>query len=178
MHGGIKQMNNFHRDLEYSFSMSDAPWWEVVYRKAFVDFLGMADIRKNGWCQASGVDRIVILESGTTLKIDEKVRRKDYGDILLEYISNDRTGSPGWVEKSLNCDFIAYAFEPSQKCYLLPFQTLRRAWQKRKDEWLKGKILRAENKGPIPYSTLSVAVPIKTLLLELAGAIQVDWGAP
>ena len=56
---------------------------------------------------------------------------------MLEYISNDKTGSLGWVEKSLKCDYIAYAFMPSGIAFLLPVNQLQTAWLKNKIVWLQ-----------------------------------------
>jgi hypothetical protein len=165
-------LHKFNEDLEYSHQVANADWWEVVYRKAFPDFLTMGDIQQNGWCQQSGVDRIIVLKSGKIIRVDEKVRREDYGDILLEFLSSEERKTPGWIEKPLNCDFIAYAVEPTKKCYLLPFETLRRAWARNRIKWLQGRIIRAKNEG---YTTCSVAVPVKTLLIELVCSTVFDF---
>lgn len=166
------QLNKFKNDLEFSHQVAEANWWESVYRQAFPDFQIMTDVKENGWSQQSGVDRIIILQSGKILRIDEKIRRTDYGDILLEFLSSEERKTPGWIEKPLNCDFIAYAVIPRRKCYLLPFETLRKAWARKKGEWLAGKIVRAKNEG---YTTCSVAIPIKTLLIELACSTVFDF---
>ena len=79
----------------------------------------------------------------------------------------------GWVAKPLACDFIAYAFIQSQTCYLLPFQTLRRAWRDNCKQWVRDhKRVRAENNG---YVTISVAVPTKVLMEALSDAIKIQW---
>jgi hypothetical protein len=122
-------MHDFNQDLAYSRSQSDAPYWKQVYQKAFPDMTSMVDVRKDGWAQRGGIDRIIITTCGRIWKIDEKVRRRAYDDILLEFISNDITGSLGWIEKDLACDFIAYALVPTQQCYLFPVRPLQRAWQ-------------------------------------------------
>jgi hypothetical protein len=168
-------VNDFRRDLEWSHSQSDAPWWEEVYRHAFPDFSTMHDVRKDGWAQRGGIDRQVILSDGTVLKIDEKARRTDYPDFCLEYYSDVRRKTPGWLGKPLTCDYIAYAFVPSRTCYLLPYQLLRRAWWNHRSEWVAGyREIRAENNG---YTTVSVAVPIPVVLNAITGAMTVRWSA-
>lgn len=167
-------IHDFDKSLEMSAAQSEAPWWEPVYRSAFHNFACMTYVRRDGWAQRGGVDRVITLESGKTLSVDEKVRSVDYPDILLEFWSDKARKVPGWVAKDLACDFIAYAFIPSQTCHLLPFLTLRRAWQVNGRDWVKRygtKI--AHNNG---WLTESVAVPTDVLLGALADAMTVTWG--
>lgn len=166
-------MNDFESDLAYSHSQSDSEWWPVVYNKAFKGIASINDVRQDGWAQRGGIDRLIVLESGRTITIDEKVRRKDWGDILLEFWSSVEKKQPGWVEKELACDYIAYAFEPSQRCYLLPFLELQRAWFNNKDGWLNkyGKV-EAKNAG---YTTVSCPVPTRVLQLTLANGMKIEW---
>ena len=173
-------VHDFEESLDFSESYTDAPWWEEVYRQAFPSMVSMTAVRQDGWAQRGGIDRVIILRSSKTLSIDEKVRRKDRPDILLEYLSNDQTGALGWVAKDLATDYIAYAFIPSQRCYLLPFATLRCAWKEHAAEWIAlGKagddgfrICPAKNPA---YTTFSVAVPIPQLMAALTDAMVIDW---
>ena len=64
-----------------------------------------------------------------TYTVDEKVRTNDWPDVLLERWSDEARRIPGWVEKPLACDFIAYAFAPAGTCLLLPVAALQRAWR-------------------------------------------------
>jgi hypothetical protein len=176
----MKRMNNFNQDLDFSHSMSDKPWWEKVYKKAFVDFSVMHNVRDDGWAQRGGIDRQVILKGGKVINIDEKVRRDDYGDIILEYWSNEEQKVPGWIAKDLACDFIAYAIEPSQKCYLLPFPVLRVVWRDNRGDWVNKalanvagfKIVRAKNPN---YTTVSLAVKTDILLSSIRDAMVITW---
>lgn len=165
--------NDFKTDLAYSHSLEEAGWWEQVYRLAFHNYESMASVRQDGWAQRGGIDRIITLSSGKTLAIDEKVRRKDYGDILIEFWSSYEHKTPGWIEKDLACDYIAYAFEPSKRCYLLPFIDLQRAWRLYKDNWVKDYgTKKADNKT---YTTISCPVPIKELQIAVANGLRIDW---
>ncbi|KKL71604.1 hypothetical protein LCGC14_2093270 [marine sediment metagenome] len=174
--------------MAFSEGYADAPWWEKIYRQAFPSMASMTYVKQDGWAQRGGIDRVITLRSGKGLWIDEKVRSEDRPDILLEYRSNDRTGALGWVAKDLATDYIAYAFIPSQRCYLLPFATLRRAWKEHAAEWIKlGELgrsshwregegfyeCRARNEG---YWTISVAVPIPQLMAALTDAMVINWG--
>lgn len=176
-------VHDFQESLEKSKAQEDAPWWEPVYRKAFPGFVSSMSVRSDGWAQRGGIDRVVNLASGKTVFIDEKVRyRKNTGDILLEQWSRyEPPRTPGWMQKDLACDFIAYAFVPDEMCYVLPFLQLRRAWLESGSEWIVSareqrngfRFIDAQNKG---YTTRSIAVPIPELLAALHSAQVVDWG--
>lgn len=166
---------DFVADLDWSHQQSDQSWWGAVYRDAFVGFSGMRDVRQDGWAQRGGIDRLVDLRDGTTLKVDEKVRRTVYPDICLEYWSDMERKVRGWVAKDLTCDYIAYAFEPTGVCYLLPFQTLRRAWRSNCDAWVERhrRVEAVNRQGGRCWTTVSVAVPIPVLLDAIRDAIVV-----
>ena len=166
-------VHNFTECLARSHSHAEAPWWGVVYRKAFNGFAAMVDVRHDGWAQRGGIDRVVTLRCGRTITIDEKVREKDYGDILLERWSDRRQRKPGWVQKQLACEFIAYAIAPTQVCYLLPTLTLQSAWRECGPDWInRYDPVIAKNAG---YETESIAVPIPVLFDALTGAMTVTW---
>ena len=169
-------MHTFSESLKLSQEQADPPWWDEVYMRAFPSIAETICVRSDGWAQRGGIDRVIVLKSGKTLNVDEKVRAIDYEDILLEYWSNKQRRVPGWVAKDLACDFIAYAFIPSKRCYLLPFQTLRLAWRRNCWLWVKKyRRVDAENGGAHPYTTVCVAVPIDVLMAALTDAILVTW---
>ncbi len=169
------KIHDFEESLAKSHAQADAPWWMDVYRSAFPNLASAVCVRNDGWAQRGGIDRVLTLQSGKTLTVDEKVRDEDWSDILLEYWSNEASQTPGWVAKDLACDFIAYAFIPSQTCYLLPFQTLRQAWRRNRKIWVRDyPKIEAKNQG---YVTVSVAVPTGVLLNALGDAMNVQWSA-
>jgi len=167
-------VHSFARSLADARAHADLPFWEHIYKQAFPTFAGMYAIRRDGWAQRGGIDRLIILESGKTLWIEEKLREHDYPDILLEYYSDRERKVPGWIAKDLACDYIAYAFLPSARCYVLPFQQLRLCWQKYRREWVRqdGPPIEAQNEG---YVSVSVAVPIGVLLAALSNMLVVSW---
>lgn len=169
----LSAVHDFRDSLRRSAAQTDNPIWESVYRAAFPAFDSMTCVRADGWAQRGGIDRVVVLSSGKTLTVDEKVRERDYGDVLLEYWSDVVRRSPGWVAKDLACDFIAYAVLPTKKCYLLPFQTLRKAWQLNHKRWVAAyRKIEAQNNG---YVTVSVGVPVPVLMGSLSEAMTVSW---
>lgn len=167
--------HDFATCLRASQEQADAPWWEEVYRHAFPDFATMSYV---GDCpaQRDGVDRVVVTSSGHNYKIDEKVRIKDYKDFFLEFWSVKEKGKRSWIALDLAADFIAYAFVPSRRCYLLPFPPLRLAWRENHREWVSTygeKIV--PNQG---YTTRGVAVPIPVVMDAIRDAFLVTWTAP
>lgn len=166
-------VHDFKTSLARSHAYSDAPWWLDVYRSAFPTLIGCHDLRADGWAQRGGMDRLLVLSSGKTLTVDEKVREKDWPDVLLEYWSDAGNKTPGWIAKDLACDFIAYAFVPSQTCLLLPFHQLRLAWHQHRGEWVRNyQIVRADNGR---YVTVSVAVPKDELMRRIGEAMSISW---
>jgi hypothetical protein len=181
-------VHDFKSSLAWSKAQEDAPWWDDVYQAAFPDLCAAVSVRNDGWAQRGGIDRVLTLASGKTLYVDEKVREKDWPDVLLEVWSDygarksDPERARGWLVKPLATDFIAYAFVPSQKCLLLPFQTLRATWRQNGQCWAdKAKERRdgfrwvdADNGR---YTTRSIAVPTVVLMSAMADAMSVCWGA-
>ncbi len=176
-------IHSFAESLALSHAQEDAPWWAEVYSRAFPGFHSMMSVRDDGWAQRGGVDRVITLKSGKTVTVDEKVRSQSFPDILLERWSNRERQAPGWIQKDLACDFIAYAFVLDARCYLFPFLPLRAAWLANGRDWIaRGaagedgfRTVLAQNGG---YTTESVAVPIPELLAAVHRAQVVDWGQP
>lgn len=155
---------------------ADAEWWLDLYRHAFPSMTSSVSVRQDGWAQRGGIDRVITLASGRVYTVDEKVRAHDWPDILLEQWSDEDRRSPGWVQKPLACDFIAYAFAPSRKCYLLPVVPLQRAWRLSGRQWLvEYGQRRAQNVG---YTSVNVPVPIETLLAAMAAAMLLKSPGP
>lgn len=166
---------DFQKDLAYSHSLSDEPFWRDVYREAFPGLQSMVCVRGDGWAQRGGIDRVLTLASGKTLTVDEKGRREDYQDILLEYKHVYKNGRKtlGWVAKELACDYLAYALVPSKRVYLFPFQTLRRAWRLNGLQWI-GQYFEAKSDNG-PYTTHGICVPCDVLTKAVSDAMVVVW---
>lgn len=165
---GETKVHDFQERLQFSTSHVNEPFWLAVYAKAFPNMECAMPVTEKSQGQYLGIDRVIYLHSGKTLYVDEKLRESDYPDIALEYISNDQTNSPGWIEKELLIDYIAYAFLPSRRCYLFDWLMLRRAWIEFKAVWLAEYFLiPAKNSY---YTTWSVAVPTDVLLKAVKNA--------
>lgn len=179
-------VHEFTTDLAYSHAQEDSPWWDKVYRSAFgASLKSHTRHTADGWHQRAGIDRLLILQDSTVIRVDEKVRRKSYPDILLEteskyYGEGDRRNVQGWAIKHSASDYIAYAFEPTQVCYLLPFQLLRSTLRNNYSEWWDNADRRAHGfrwamaKNPT-YVTRSIAVPTELLMKSMSKSMCVRW---
>lgn len=164
--------HDFTERLAYSEQSSDETFWQCFYRQAFPNYLNSMPASGDTESQRRGIDRVILLTNGELVRIDEKKRERTWNDFLLEYISVDRTGAPGWIEKELAIDYLAYAFMDTRKVYLLDWKSLRRAWQCYGDTWkLRYPTRKARNYN---YTTLSVAVPIPVVLSAMSEYIQVE----
>jgi len=129
--------------------------------------------------QRKGIDKILYFSNGKQVTIDEKKRRKDYGDILLELWSVWEEKKKGWL-LTTQCDYIVYAIMLSKKVYLLPTLLLKMAWKENKVIWLtqaKNKnnnfhIINALNKN---YTTVSIAIPTEILLKAIANQMEQNF---
>jgi hypothetical protein len=166
-------MHDFIQSRDFSEAHAHDPFWEVVCREAFPDFRSMDVFTHDGWHQRAGVDRVVTLNSSRRIEIDDKVRRTNYNDFFLETWSDVERKRPGWILQPLKCDYIGYAFLPSRRCYLLPFNDLRRAWTKHGADWSKrfGTL-------PVPnrsWKTEGVPVPIDIVLRSIHDGMLIRW---
>ena len=168
MFGEIKVsdvIHDFKDCLQFSHEFEDNPIWLKVYKKAFPSMISIISYRADGFWQRDGIDRGIILSTTKQIFIDEKVRGRNkktgkvYTDIALEYVSNDRTNSPGWIIKPLRADYIAYLIAPIGRCFLLPVIQLQNAWFDKGEQWKIDypNVIRAPNAG---YNTLSCGVPV------------------
>ena len=165
MGGRLGVMNDFKECYQIAEDGRCEPFWNDVYKKAFPNITNHMPGKKE-YChsQKMGVDRIIYLENGKVLTLDEKVRTRVYEDIALEFLSNDMSGAPGWMEKDLAIDYLAYAFLPIKTAYLFDWRMLRLTWVKFKNQWKKEfPVIKAEN---ATYHTHCVCVPIRVLRVE------------
>ena len=147
-------------------------WWIPIYRRAFPTLMSAVAVEQDGWAQRGGIDRLLTLACGRTFTVDEKIRTADWPDVLLERWSDEARRSPGWVQKPLAADFIAYAHAPAATCVLLPVPALQRAWRQHGRQWvgLYGT-RRAQNQG---YVSVSVPVPRGVLMQAIVEAMFVS----
>jgi len=178
---------SFREDLKRSHEASDLPLWEELYRQFFPGFEGMTDLRQDGPHQRQGIDRIVHVNAGISLKsykVDEKIRdfskqewklKKFSWDVALEYYSSVEGNTPGWVNKPLDCDFIAYAIKPLGEAALFPVPQLQKAWLQNSKHWIKQYgFINARNAG---YTTRCCCVPLQELFGAIGSCFRATFSA-
>jgi hypothetical protein len=163
--------HNFADSLRRSEAEAGATWWDVLYRRFFgPDFVAAVPMPTNSLAQKCGIDRVVILKSGQTVRVDEKLRHTDHEDVLLEY---DSGHGPGWIVKETQADFYVYVWKPSQRALFLDAQALKRAWRTFGEGWVRqyGDI---EARNP-RYTSRSCPVPLDVLNDALVQVVQVTF---
>lgn len=188
---------DFYDDNDWSHSVAGLPFWTDVYRQAFPGFVAAHIPTGDGWHQRAGRDRIIVLDDSSTITVDEKGRREEWPDILIEVLHDRDRKVPGWghPEKRLSCDYIGYAFVPTQTCHLIPYRELRRIMARGPGrEWwreaVRNKNARVkagqgvvlvdarnprDERKPLRYFTRSIAVPPKRLLAAVAESLTFTW---
>ena len=154
----------FEKDLNYSLDLEDDKIFNEVYYKKFPHLKRIETITDIAR-QRKGIDKILHLHCGKKILIDEKKRRKDYGDILIEEYSDLDKKKVGWISREKYTDYIVYFVMPSKKVYFLPFILMQLAWIENYEIW-KNKYGRkiADNKT---YKTSNIPVPLKVLTESL-----------
>lgn len=166
-------VHSFDLQLKVSEDADATAFFEEMYFRAFPNFVARFTTPGNTDAQRRGIDCLVYLANDRILKIDEKLRPdKAYNDILLEYTSNTRTKAPGWMEKDLAVDYLAYGVKATGRAYLLDWLILQRAWRANKAAWKKQyPVVSARNEG---YETLSTPIPVGVLFAAMNRAAIVE----
>lgn len=161
-------MNDFNEQLATSHDQATNACLRQIYEAYYGKDIKIVDRMEYGEHQKAGIDKEIHLPNGRIVTVDEKIRQprpdgRAFNDILLEYISNDKTGALGWVcNPNLRCDDILYVNDPLGKAYFLPTIALQAAWRFNCSELhAKYGSVRAKNNG---YYTISTPVPTDVLL--------------
>lgn len=167
---GQPSINNFNNDLNYSLDKREDDLLNRFYNKAFPN-IERIEFVSDLSSQKRGIDKIIYFKSGKQVTIDEKKRRKDYGDILLEIWSVLENKKRGWLY-TCQCDYIVYIVLSIKRIYLLPALLLKKAWNKNKEKWLtKYRYKDAINKG---YTTRNIPIPANELLEAITEQMTAD----
>lgn len=167
----------------YTESPAVRAFWGAVYARAFPDLAAAVVTPRGAPSQAVGIDVVLALAGGRTLLVDEKTREGRFGDVLLEVVSNDQSGAPGWIEKPLLIDYLAYGLPDAGIAYLFAWEDLRRAWRENQATWRELASASAEGfrwvKARNPrYTTVSIAVPEVRLRKAMARSQKLDGLSP
>ena len=153
-------MNYFSKDFAWSNSEAVRLFWQGIYKAAF-GALDTIELVVDKQEQKKGVDVIVYLPDGQAIKVEEKIRRKNWDDIVLEVWSDKKRKIPGWAVKEQEANILAYGFFQGKYAHLFERQKLRTVFIENGRTWAKefGTIT-AHNQG---YDTVSIPVPIRVL---------------
>jgi len=161
-------------DLEYSLNERENELFDCFYFRVFKNLKEVVLINDKK-LQMHGVDKKLIFENGKELLIDEKKRRTNYGDILLEEWSDEARKKIGWVgDPNKITDYIVYAIMPIKKVYLFPYKILQMAWIANYYDWKKYRVRPAKNEG---YRTTNFAIPVSVLFAALNREMQKEFEA-
>jgi hypothetical protein len=137
--------------------------------------------KTNKELQYKGIDRILYLQSGKIFKIEEKIRTKDWGDILIEIIADPRyadfnpdTGmithshlrGIGWIYKDYSCELIAFFHANTEDGHIFSWKKFQKVYFDNIVEWydlaVRNKngfaLKEAKNKD---FSSHNIAIPKK-----------------
>ena len=166
MNTAPKKLNRFHDDLKFADSLSAE--LDAYYLERFPGAVRVERITDLGM-QRRGVDKIVHLRDGRTVKIEEKIRRKSWPDFLLEIRS--RGTKPGWLF-TCQADYVAYFYLESREIYLLPVLLLQMAWLENGSDWERRYgIKEAQNTTLGGYVSKNIPVPRERLMQDIFQAM-------
>lgn len=164
-------INNFNDDLSYS--LDDNLLFDDLYRKLFPN-VKKVKFANDFKTQKSGIDKVLIFPNGNHVYIEEKKRRVDYGDILLEIWSDWEKRKRGWLYTSQS-DYIFYAIIPTAQVYILPTLILKLAWVSNQSIWeLNYKLIDAKNTN---YTTKSIPIPPDVLFKAITIEYEQKFGS-
>ena len=161
-----KKLNRFHDDLKFADSLSAE--LDAYYLERFPGAVRVEHVTDLGM-QRRGVDKIVHLRDGRTVKIEEKIRRKSWPDFLLEIRS--RGTKLGWLF-TCKADYICYVYLESREAYFLPVVLLQMAWMENGADWERRYgIKEAQNVTLGGYTSKNIPVPRERLMQDIFKAM-------
>lgn len=160
----MEKINNFIDNLLDSEKFNDK--LNTLYTNIFkCDSIEVVDFKNDPQSQFSGIDKI-LYKGGKKILLEEKIRFKSYGDILLEEYSNFETKRVGWLSENKLTQILIYYVVPQNTVYVINYKELLNIYLEKHQEWLSLYCRSyAYNKT---FTTTNIAVPIE-VLKELLG---------
>lgn len=153
-----------------SNSEADQAFWRARLLELWPSLAGLVFLPDDGPGQRAGADAVIVLRTSVNYRVDFKLRETAYADVLLEYLSDEERGAPGWVCKPVLTDWIVYAWRPTSRAIALPVPQLQDAWRRNGDAWVaRFGTKRARNRT---WTTLSTPVPIDALFPAVGGCLR------
>lgn len=151
---------------------------------------GCVEVRKTGYKEdLKGVDYVAVLKGGAEIGIDAKARERGASkywktreaELALEIWSvfpcGENTSKIGWtLSDSSNVDLILYTFDPSDwdKCYLLPYQMLRIAFIRNREDWEKRYSKKMQDSGNWYSQALFVPASVVLKAINLVEVMHTE----
>ena len=126
---GVMKLNNFDEDLKYEKENSKI--FDDFYEKLLptLSKIERATVEQ----ERQGIDKILFLSDGRKIKVQEKIRRIDYGDFLIEFGHKNGFYKLGWIA-NIKAHFIFYL--AGANIYIVSVLKLL-AWIKQNKDYLK-----------------------------------------
>lgn len=173
-------MQDFNKDLEFSLGERERIDCDII-KKCILNCVNV--IKTDKYLDKKGIDYVATLDGGAKVNIDAKARRKGavkYGcepPLALEIWSvmpnNSSKGKPGWTcNRETNVDMILYTFDKSEcdKFYLIPYQSLRIAFQKHCKDWMR--IYKPRIQHNAGWNSMAIFVPANIVLQAVCESME------
>ena len=108
----------FDSDLKYSYK---ANVLNAYYKYSGFKYIQVITDLET---QKKGIDKVLYYGKDKRVTIDEKKRRTNYDDLLVETMKNVERNKKGWLYYT-QADYIVYWIEPLKKFYVLEFKKLQ-----------------------------------------------------
>lgn len=171
-------IHSFTEDLARSHAAEgDYAFWDQIYRRLYPSLETHLIFPNSAAAQRGGWDRLLILDNGHTIRVEEKVRETAYADFCLEYWSNLERRSPGWWRQKPFSDVLLYVIRPTGEYWAFDRWVLRRVgivsirkWARLANHNLDG--FRWADAPNVGYTTRNLIVPRRALLNAYEAALS------
>ena len=157
--------SDFYQDVIFSLRKDLAERLDLFYFKYFPDLTNIEKINDE-IRQKQGIDKILHFKNGDSKNLEEKIRDKDYGDVLLEEYSNYEGKKLGWILKDQVSDYLVYIILPKNRLYMLDYHKLKGLFLDNYHLWLQKygrRFGKTYQNGKLLYETSNIAIPAKEL---------------
>lgn len=127
----MKKDNIFSQDKEEGKKFESV--FEDFYKKRFPALVKIIRVPQGSSLDKEGIDVVLILKAGIPIFVQEKARRQNWGDLLIEFYHEDNKSGRktiGWIQK-IKADYMLY-FPPAGHFYFFPVRELK--------EWLANNL--------------------------------------
>lgn len=155
-------LHNFYEDNKGSVKYSDEA--DKAYHRLYrghirnIEFMDFST-EKGKKAQLEGIDKILYLDDGREIKVDEKTHAVSYG-ITMEFWSNVERKTPGWLFTS-TADYIAQIEPRKDEIIYISMNTMRDFVRAHITEWKQNNKMRYQQSTKDGKYWHSAAVTVK-----------------